>query len=103
MLITAVDSGDVEHELPIDTRDLIVYERAGGNTEQALQEIAAGRFTEAYHLAFLAARRKGVITASTTQQQFETEFALIFDDEEDGGPDPTQPAPTTGTPPPSPS
>lgn len=87
------DAGE-EYELKATSRDVYVWERTGkGRTLRGFLESVS--MASCYELAHIAARRQQTFTG--TLAEFADTHDLDFrEDEQDGEPDPTRPAPSPG-------
>lgn len=90
------DDDDREHDLPIDSRDVVKWER---HTGRPYSDFNPGSQTDLYVFAWLSARRLKLFSGEL--EAFEETYLLRFDDDDEevgAGLDPTPAAASTDSP-----
>jgi len=93
---TVTPDGGEPVAVTILSRDVLTWERTGrGRSFGALMDDIS--MTAMYHLAWIAMRRLGHFAGDLTEFEQTCEVSLETDQEDEAGPDPTQPAPSVAT------
>lgn len=74
------EAGEVT-EVKADSRDVLVWEKTSRSNERYVELVTELSMVKLYRLAYIAAKRQGVVTGMA-QKDFETAFVLGIETEE---------------------